>query len=155
MSRSVTAVAAVLLAVLLAATHWKAYFTGREAGRLAQAAQALKASEAARQREAEMATTVEGLDRELQKQKARNAALSRAHAQRLREYEASLGRAAEDAAPAGGTAGPFATIAGECGRALVALDEHARGLAATAGALQDYAAGVCVTVPDRALKGSE
>lgn len=146
---------ALIVAVLLVGTHWKAYVAGQGAVRAELTTQALKASELARQREQELRATMENQDRELQKQKARNAAISRAHAERLREYQATLDRAAENTCPAGGTAGPFARIASECGSALAALDQHARGLEATARALQDYATGVCVTVPDRALKGSE
>lgn len=137
--------------VLMAAAGWKLYVEGRAAGR-AQVQQAwdqarLQASEALRQRERQMQTTVEGLDRELQNQKARNAALSRAHAERLREYQHALdaGRTGEGAEPARTVDGPFARIAGECGSALAALDEHARSLAQTAAGLQRYAAEVCVS----------
>jgi hypothetical protein len=146
---------ALALAVLLVGTHWKAYVAGQGAVRAELTAQALKLSEMARQREQMLLKTVEIQDRELQKQKARNAAVDRAHAERLRGYQAALDRATADPRPSGGTAGPFARIASECGSALTALDQHARGLAATARALQDYATGVCITVPDRALKGSE
>ena len=146
---------ALILAVVLSATHWKAYVMGQGAVRVELQVQALKDSEAARQREHALTAQVETLDHELQKQKARNAALTRAHAERLRQYEAALGGAGADTTAAGGTVGPFADIARECGRALVALDAHARELESTATALQNYAAGVCVTVPERALKGSE
>lgn len=145
---------ALVVAVVLAATHWKAYVAGQgsvqaqwDLEKYDRMELVVKAERAAREREQALRKTVENQDHELQKQKALNAALSRAHAERLREYEAALSRAAEDPAPTGGTAGPFARIAGECGAALTALDEHARGLATTARALQDYAAGVCVTVP--------
>lgn len=138
---------AIVVGVLLAGTHWKAYVSGRDALRAEMTTQALKASQRARQREQELRATVEDQDRELQKQKARNAAISRAHAERLREYQAALDRATADPRPTGGAAGPFARIASECGSALAALDEHDRRLAQTARALQNYAAGVCVTVP--------
>lgn len=146
---------ALIVAVLLAGTHWKAYLAGQGAVQAKYQAHALKLSELARKREQLLLTTVENQDRALQEQKARNAAISRAHAERLREYQAALDRAAEDTRPTSGTAGPFARIASECGSALAALDQHARGLATTARALQNYATDVCVTVPDRALKGSE
>lgn len=146
---------AVLVAVLLAGTHWKAYLSGQGAAQAKYQAHALKLSELARQREQILLNTVEIQDRELQKQKARNAAVDRAHAERLREYQATLDRASADSRPSCGTAGPFARIASECGSALTALDQHARGLEATARALQNYATGVCVAVPDRALKGNE
>lgn len=136
---------ALIVAVVLAATHWKAYVAGQGAVRAELQAQALKASEAAREREQALRKDVETLDHELQKQKARNTVAARAHAERLREYQAALDRASADPAPTGGTAGPFARIASECGAALTALDQHARGLATTARALQDYATGVCVT----------
>lgn len=138
---------ALLAAVLLAGTHWKAYVAGQGAVRSEIQAQALKASEEARQREQALRKDVENLDHELQKQKARNVAVARAHADRLREYQAALGRASANPGPARGTAGPFAAIASECGAAITALDQHARGLATTARALQEYASGVCVTVP--------
>ena len=138
---------AALVAVLLTATHWKAYLMGEHAVRVQLQAQALKDSETARQREAQLATTVEKLDHDLQRQKARNAALDRAHAERVRQFEAALERAREDAPAAGGIAEPLAAIAGECGRALRALDQHDRELARLAEGLQRYAAGVCVTVP--------
>lgn len=138
---------AIAAAVLLAGTHWKAYHAGRTMGQAEYNAAVAAATERYRQREQQLADTVEKLDHDLQKQKARNAALDRAHAERLREYQAALGRAAESAPAAGGTAGPFASIAGQCARALADLDQYARGLAATAGALQSYAAGVCVTGP--------
>lgn len=149
--RAAGAVIALVAVVALAAAGWKLYYEGRAAGR-AQVQQAwdkaaLESSEVARKRERELQTAVEGLDRELQNQKARNAAMSRAHAQRLREFEAALdtNRAPAGPSPASGADGPFAAIAGECARALVALDEHARGLAQTAAGLQSYATSVCVS----------
>lgn len=142
MSRYAYSVAALALLIGLMASHWKAYVMGGNAVRVQQQTLALQASEAARAKEQSLTAKVEKLDRELQAQKARNAALSRANADRLREYETAL-RAASESAPApSGAASPFAAIAGECARYLAALDEHARGLAATAAALQDYAAGL-------------
>lgn len=139
---------ALALAVLLAGTHWKAYLAGQGAVRAELTAQALKLSELARQREQMLLKTVEIQDRALQEQKARNAAVARAHAERLREYQTALDRASADPRPTGGTAGPFARIASECGSALTALDQHARSLATTARALQNYATSMCVTPPD-------
>ncbi len=164
---------AALIVVALAGTHWKAFHDGREDGRAEiqqrwdaeraeLTAQALAASEAARAKEQEMSASVERVRRELNHQKSAAAAAARESAARLRAYESALAAsasggdsAADDTGPAGGAGSPFATIAGECGRALTALDEYARGLAATAGALQNYATGVCITVPDGASKGSK
>lgn len=143
--------AALIVALMLAAGGWKLYVQGRTAGR-AQVQQQLdqarlQASETARAQEAQWQTQVQGIDRELQAQKARNAALARAHAQRLRDFQSALDRAAatQDTAAPSGTAGPFATIARECAAALGALDTHAGELAAIASALQSYATGVCVS----------
>ncbi len=144
MSRYAYTLAAFALLVALMASHWKAYVMGANSVRIEQQAQALKASEAARKREQDLSKQVEALDRELQKQKARNLALDRANADRLREYEAALGRASESAAASSAVASPFAAIAGECARYLAAMDDHARSLAATAAGLQRYAAEVSV-----------
>lgn len=151
---------AVAVVALICFVGWLLYDNGKQAGRLEVQTKwdraALEASEAVRKKEQELSAANQRINHELQQQKARNAALSRAHAQRLREYEDALDRATStDPTTFTGTDGPFAVIAGECGRALIALDGHARDLATTAAALQQYAAGVCVTVPDRALKGSE
>ncbi len=143
MSRYAYSIAAAVLLVALMASHWKAYVMGANSVRVQMQAQALKDSEAARAKEHSLASKVESLDRDLQKQKARNADLSRALADRLREYEAAS-RAAEDSGAASGTPSPFASIAGECARAIAALDEFARGLATTAAGLQRYAAEVSV-----------
>jgi hypothetical protein len=137
-----TLAAIVLLA--LAGTHWKAYTAGQGAVRAAYQAEALKAEKAARQREQALQQNVEDLDRELQKQKARNGNLDRAHAERLREYQAALGRATQDASPTRGAPDPFARIASECGAALQALDQHDRELARIAEGLQRYTTEVCV-----------
>lgn len=104
-----------------------------------------KASEQARTKEHELQQKVERLDHDLQAEKRRNADLSRAHAVRVREYQAAIdsAAAANPSAPCGASS-PFAAIAGECGRALTALDAYARELETTAGALQEYAQRVCV-----------
>ncbi|MFD0669732.1 hypothetical protein ACT80S_18580 [Ramlibacter sp. MAHUQ-53] len=140
MSRFAYSVAALVVLVALMASHWKVYRMGGAAVLAEQAAQALKASEEARKREQTLSAKVEALDRELQKQKARNVALSRALSDRLRDFEAAASRASEDSGTASGANGPFASIAGECARYLAAMDEYARSLAATAAGLQRYAA---------------
>jgi hypothetical protein len=140
-------IAALLSLVLLAATHWKVYVQGQAAVRAEYRTKALIAEQNARAREHALAHKVETIDHELQTQKARIAAVNRAHAERLREYQSALDRAHQDSAPTGGAAGPFARIAGECGQALAALDQHDRELATTARALQSYATNVCMSVP--------
>ncbi len=148
MSRYAYTVAAALVLTLLTATHWKVYYLGQTLKQAEYNQAVAAASERYRAREANLAKRVEELDHALQKQKTRNAAMDRAHAERLREYQASLGRAAQNASAPGAAVGPFAQIAGECGRALVEMDKYARGLAQTADALQRYTANVCVATPD-------
>jgi hypothetical protein len=156
-------VIALVALVVLGATHWKAYHSGHKTGRAdiqqqwdaeraAAATQTLAASESARAKEQALASTVERVRNELEKQKLAAAAAARESAHRLRDYESALAdavrdRTAEHPGATSGATGPFAAIAGECGRALIALDEHARGLEAKARALQNYTAGVCVTPP--------
>lgn len=148
MSRYAYTVAAALILALLTATHWKVYHLGWTLKQAEYNQAVAAATERYRAREATLSKRVEELDHALQKQKARNAATDRAHAERLREYQAALDRASQNPAAPGGTTGPFAQIAGECGRALVEMDQYARGLAATAGALQGYASKVCLGSQD-------
>ncbi len=102
---------------------------------------ALVASESARAREQQLITATERVKNDFQIAKQRNATAARATADRLRGLEAALADSRlPDPDPTTPTrvADPSAAIAGECGRALVALDEYATDLAATAGALQRY-----------------
>lgn len=135
---------ALVLVVFLAGTHWKAYVSGRQALAAQYQAQALAASEAARRKEQTLSARVQELDHALQQQKTRNARLDRALADRVREYQEAVGRAAQDAAAADGVASPFAAIAGQCGAALAAMDAHARELARIAEGLQGYTRQVCL-----------
>jgi len=114
------------------------------------AALALTASEANRKREQELTLSIEKVRNDYAKQKILNAALVRSGAERLREYEAAstvLSGSSRDASTSSGAYGPFAGIASECTRSLVALDEHAQGLRATASALQNFAATVRLKSP--------
>ena len=109
------------------------------------AALAVAASEANRVKEQELILSNERVRSDYQKQKAINSALARSNADRLREYQAALDRAtSSDPAASSGAYGPFAAIAGECARAIGTLDEDARGLRATAAALQEFANGLRV-----------
>lgn len=145
MSRFAYTIAAAIVLVLLTASHWKVYHLGKTLQQAQYNAAVAAATERARAREHALSSNVEKLDHELQKQKARNAAVNRAHADRLREYQAALERAtAQGAAAPGAVVSPFAAIAGQCGAALAAMDEHARELALIAEGLQRYTAEVCV-----------
>ena len=109
----------------------------------AEQAQTLKATEEeARKREAELRTSVEKLDHELQTEKARHAAAARVTDGRLREYRVALRTARAGASAAGGTGGPFAAIASECPGALAEMDQYARELAFRAVGLQRYVSTV-------------
>lgn len=102
---------------------------------------ALAASESARLKEKALNLSLESLRNDYAAHKTRNAAAVVISAGRLRDLQAALAdsRAADPIPSAAtGTADPTAQIVGECGRALIALDEHAQGLAATASALQRY-----------------
>jgi hypothetical protein len=108
---------------------------------------ALAASESARTRESQLIAANAKVSHDFQIQKTRNAANARVTAGKLRDLQAAIASAdtpSADTPAASGINGPFASIAGECGRALVALDEHAATLASTARALQQYAASVRV-----------
>ena len=133
---------ALAVVLALAGTHWKAYSEGKQAVQREVQAQTLKATEEARKREAELRTSVEKLDHELQTEKARSAAASRATAGRLREYQSALRTARAGASAAGGTDGPFAAIASECPGALAEMDQYARELAFRAVGLQRYVSTV-------------
>lgn len=130
----------------LAVSHAFTYRAGRavvraqwDRERAEQIAQALAASEAARAKEKQLIAANEKVRADYAKQKSLNAALVRANDDRLREFQAAADRAAGgDAASTARAYGPFASIAGECVRAIGALDEHAQGLRATASALQEF-----------------
>ena len=133
---------ALALVVVLAGSHWKAYSEGKQSAQQEVQAQTLKATEEARKREAELRTSVEKLDHELQTEKARHAAAARVTDGRLREYQAALRTARAGAGAAGGTGGPFAAIASECPGALAEMDQYARELAFRAVGLQRYVSTV-------------
>jgi hypothetical protein len=102
---------------------------------------ALAASEANRATEIALNLSIESLRHDYAAHKTRNVAAAAVSAGRLRDLQTALtdSRAADPVPSATtGTTDPTAEIVGECGRALIALDEHAQGLAATASALQRY-----------------
>jgi hypothetical protein len=106
---------------------------------------ALAASESARATEKALNLSLEKVRNDFKTQKNRNAAALVVTAGRLRDLQNALADAS--AATANPTAttgidGPFATVASECSRELVALDEYAQTLASTAEALQQYAASL-------------
>ncbi len=143
MSRYFYTAAAFVLMLLLTASHWKAYHLGRELKQAEFNQAVANAIERAREREQALLAANEKVRADYAKQKTANAALVRANADRLREFQvASNSAAGADTAAASGIDDPYRLIANQCAAALVVLDEHAQGLRATARALQEFSANV-------------
>jgi len=144
--------AAVILAVGLAASHWKAYTSGGKSVRVEWdkeraelTAAALAASEAARIKEKALNLSLDKVRNDYAKEKSRRAADAVATAGRLSELQAALD-SASSADPTGsrGADDPRNAIIHQCTGALVGMDEYAKGVADKASALQRFAATVCV-----------
>jgi len=144
--------AAVAMAIVLAASHWKAYTAGGksvQAGwdkeRAELTAAALAASEQARIKEKALNLSLNKVRNDYAKEKSLRAADARVTAGRLSELQAALDSAASaDPAATGGADDPRNAIIHQCTGALVGMDEYAQGVASTTSALQRYAASVCV-----------
>jgi len=107
--------------------------------------EALAVSEAARSREQQLITANAKVSHDFQTEKTRSAAAVVVTTSKLRDLEATIasaGSSSSNSASPNGADAPFATIAGECGRALAEMDGHATALASTARALQQYADGL-------------
>ena len=147
------------VAVFLAASHWKAYVSGKNTIRLewqAAAAQAtadqLEAERLARARELELNQRTRRIANDLVAEKSRRAAADLAAADSLQRLRAALAEpaspaASDPAAPARADDDPRDAIIAECAGAVLALDKTARGLAGTLAALQGYTREVCVSKP--------
>ena len=133
-------VAALLLS--LAAGVWKIHHAGVKAGRAECLAEKLVATESARLREQAAQKTNERIDRENQIRKTNDRAVDAAAADSLRQLNAASASAAASAQC--GSDDPRPAIASECAAALVAVDQHGRGLASQVTALQGYAREVCL-----------
>lgn len=141
--------AAVVVAVALSASHWKAYVMGKNtilsewnAAITAQALETAKASEAARAKEQALQSQVRKVTNEYQAEKKRHAADAVLLAGRLLDFEAAITGADTTTTP--GFDDPRATIASECAGAIVKVDEYAQGLAIQTRALQRYTDNVCI-----------
>ena len=110
---------------------------------------ALAASEAARATEQALQSKVRKVANDYQIEKTRRTAADLLAADSLRKLQAALAGGgapgADPAAPARADDDPRDGIIAECAGAVVTLDAAARRLAGQASALQDYAAGVCVS----------
>lgn len=141
------------LTFVLAFTHFTAFRTGKaatqakwETERAEQTAQALAASEAARNKERELQTTVTKVSDDYQNEKRKRIADAQLNAGKLSELQAALTDSASlNPTATDGTDDPRGAIISECAVALVGLDGYAKGLAAKTSALQAYAREVCVT----------
>ena len=149
---------ALALAVALAASHWKAYVSGKHAIQLEwdadtaqRTAEALRATQEARDLELHLNAKVRKVNDDYQTERRRRLAADSAAADSLRQLTAALaagGQARADPAAAGrADDDPRDGIVAECAGALVRLDQAARSLASQTVALQGYAAGVCVSQP--------
>jgi Flp pilus assembly protein TadB len=146
---------AAAIALALAAGFWKAYHSGYKAREaIAQVeeaqrtAQALEASEAARKVEQELTAKVGKVDRAYQEQKRATAHVAAAAADGLRNLEAILtapATASSGAVASSGVDDPRDGIIAECAGNAVKMDAIARRLQDKTNALQDYAAGVCMS----------
>jgi hypothetical protein len=144
--------AALIVAVFLAGTHWKAYTKGQDAitaewdKDVAQrTAAALEASEKARKTEQELSAKVGRIDRAYQDQKRATATVVSAVAVGMRELETALATApsasASDAATASGnhgTGGIERELLGSCAAALAQLGQEADRLSLKVVTLQAY-----------------
>lgn len=135
--------AGLIVALGLAFSHFTVYRSGKASVRAEWAVEKLAQSEAARQREKGMTIANAKNDKDIQNEKARDAALIRATGDQLRDLQSTLG-AGVDSAPLGGADDPRDSIIDQCATALVGLDAEAKGLARQATGLQRYASNVCL-----------
>ena len=151
--------AAIALAALLAGLYWRGYTQGAKAVRLEwdaaisqQTADALKASEDARRKEAELTEVVQKVSVQYATAKRDAAIAARgagADLERLRDaLSASASPAAceNPASPSGnhGTGGSARELLGSCATAFAGMAQEADRLAARVLALQGYARDVCL-----------
>lgn len=145
--------AAIALAVVLAASHYKAYHAGGASARadlqkyqLEATQQAAAASEAARAKEKTLIAKNLKVANDYQAEKKRRAADAVVTAGRLQQLQAALDSvaAANPAAPAGAD-DPRNEIIHRCSSALIGMDKYAKELADKTSALQIYASELCVT----------
>jgi len=145
--------AAIAMAIVLAASHWKAYTAGGksvQAGwdkeRAELTATALAASEANRAKEKAMNLSLDKVRNDYAKEKSLRAADARVTAGRLSELQAALDSAAsaDPVATGGVDEDPRLGIIAECAGAAVKLDQAVKGLASQTIALQNFASEVCV-----------
>lgn len=133
--------AALVAAAGLAFSHFTAYRSGKAVVRAEWVADKLAESELRRNREKVLAIANQGVDRALQAEKKRRAALERNLADSLRDFQATLNRPyADSPTPSGinGTGGLERELLGTCAKNLAELAISADRLAAKVLGLQEY-----------------
>lgn len=146
--------AAIVIAVALAMSHWKAYKLGGNAVRvewdayIAEQTKQAEAEQAKRlEKENALKLSQEKLFNDLAKQKSARAADAVAAGNRLRDFNAAADRAASQnpSAPGGanGTGGPQWDVLRQCAETLTGLGQTADRLEDKVVGLQAYVRDVC------------
>ena len=137
---------AIVLAVFFAGANLTSYRAGRANVRAEWTAATLASNEATRQREKALSIANQGVDRDLQIDKARRAAADRATANSLRDFQTALAAIDHPAAPSGanGTGGLERELLSSCATALAELAKEADRLESKVVGLQGYVGGVCL-----------
>jgi len=144
-----------VVVVALAGGSWKSYSMGKasvqaawNADKLVQATAIIKAEQAARAVEQVLIVKNQKVANDYQVKKKRRVAAAVISADRLRQLElaasATITASADTPTTSGDYGDPRPLIVAQCARAITKLDEAVKGLAGQTGALQDYAANVCI-----------
>jgi len=144
-----------VVVVALAGGSWKSYSMGKasvqaawNADKLVQATAIIKAEQAARAVEQVLIVKNQKVANDYQVEKKRRVAAAVISADRLRQLElaasATITASADTPTTSGNYGDPRPLIIAQCARAITKLDEAVKGLAGQTGALQDYAANVCI-----------
>ena len=144
-----------VVVVALAGGSWKSYSMGKasvqaawNADKLVQATAIIKAEQAARAVEQVLIVKNQKVANDYQVEKKRRVAAAVISADRLRQLElaasATITASADTPTTSGDYGDPRPLIVAQCARAITKLDEAVKGLAGQTGALQDYAANVCI-----------
>ena len=137
---------AIVLAVFFAGANLTSYRAGRANVRAEWTAATLASNEATRQREKALSIANQGVDRDLQIDKARRAAADRATANSLRDFQTALAAIDHPAAPSGanGTGGVERELLSSCAASFAGMGAEADRLASKILALQSYVGDVCL-----------
>lgn len=147
-------IAALVVAVTLTATHWKAYIQGKNVVRTQMQAQVLATEQAARKREHELIAARHQAEESyaaLKRSTQRAVAGTQSELGRLRDAIAVRERqAANDPTPEPGTHAAATTerqLFGQCAETLAGMAQQADQLADQLSGLQGYVRSVCTPTP--------